>query len=257
MKNTVNLTSRAKMSIILCAQKCAEKGLSTKESINAIQKRMIELKLVEKTGEYNAMLAISIAFYRQAQAKINGVKAIDTLKEYARFKYWSMVKLSDFGAFADVAEILVRLYCKPEWSISYNDVHVKQSYSIDCTIRGNKCEIGTNGKTFAESVEGEPMRGKFDYVVYGVFAPYEKERILKMLMQGETRRALDEMAKKMYVFEKNDFYEFMTTKTGRGAMIAYKPLYGYYQVVYNDSKHDLFREAVKREHIPTLAEWLK
>jgi hypothetical protein len=165
--------------------------------------------------------------------------------------------LDDYGAFGDTVETCVRVACKPAALVSFNDLHVKRQNEIDITIRGEKCEIGTNGKTFLESEEDSPMNGNYEKVVYGVFSNDEQEQIFQLLENGNTEKALASILSMMYVFDKETFYACMTEKTGRGSMYQYKPTMDKWQVIYNPSKHAAFLKMVENENIPTLNEYLK
>lgn len=258
MKNTVKeLTPRAKESIILTAQKAIEKGLSAPDAIKAISARLVKLGLVEGEGNFNQMLSVALACYNMEKAKKEGKKPLEIMPQYAAFKQATSKKLSDYGAFADMWEILLRLYCKPEWAIQYNDLHVKRQYDVDITIRGKKCEVGTNGKTFAESTEEEASAGKYEYILYSVLDDDEKQAFFRMVKTGRTSEAMKQAAALTYVFPKEDFFRLLSTKCGRAPMVKYKETAGYWQVIYNAGKHTAFLKMVQDEKIPTLADWLK
>ena len=258
MKNTVKeLNTREKKALLTLASDCIEKGMNKKETIKVLQKKLLEMNVVENSGAYNQMLSVCIAFYEMEKAKAEGKKPIDTLSAYARFKRLTMEKLDDYGAFGDVVEVLTRISCKPASLVSWEDMHVKRQDAIDITIRKTPFEIGTNGKTFLESTEENPMNGKYKMIAYGVFESDEKLAMLKLLETGKYTEAIDNLLSMMYVFNKDEFFHDMTTKTGRGSMYTYKASLGKWQVVYNGSKHSLFLKMVEMENVPTLKEWLR
>lgn len=258
MKNTVKeLKPREKAAILAVASDAVDNGLSKNEAIKAICQKMIKIGVVEKSGCFNEMLSVALAFYSLEKAKKEGKKPIETLSEYAHFKRLCGEKLDDFGAFGDTLETCLRVSCKPENLVSWNDLHVKRQNAVDVTIKGVKFEIGNNGKTFLESDENNPMSGKYEKICYGVFTKEEQMILYDMLENGEYRKAFQNMQNMSYVFDKETFYHIMTEKTGRGAMYTYKKTSGKWQVVYNPSKHGLFLKAVESENIETLAEWMK
>ena len=59
------------------------------------------------------MLSVALAFYALVNAKKDGKMPIDCLKDYAHFKRMESEKLSDFGAFGDTLETVLRISCKP------------------------------------------------------------------------------------------------------------------------------------------------
>jgi hypothetical protein len=257
MKNTVKINARAKASILRIAGNAVAAGMTKKEAVKVICNHMIEKGMVENGGEYNAMLAVALAFYSYKKAQHDGKRAFECLASYALFKHITSEKLDDFGAFGDTVETCIRIACKPAALVTFNDLHVKRQNEIDITIRGEKCEIGTNGKTFLESEENAPMAGKYEKIVYGVFSNDEKESIFQLLENGNTEKALASILSMVYVFDKETFYKVMTEKTGRGSMYQYKPTAGKWQVIYNPSKHAAFLQMVENENIPTLGEYLK
>lgn len=261
MKNTVKeLNQRAKKSILILVENCLEEGKDKKETIKAICARLIKLGLVENDGNYNAMLAVAIAFYEIEKAKKEGKKPVECIPQYAHFKHLTSIKLNDFGAFADLLEVLTRVGTRESnfggYAVQWNDLHVKHQYSTDVTIKGVKFEIGSNGKTFSESTRENPMNGNFEKIAYGVFTDEIKELIFSLAEQNNLEKALEEVYKRLYVFDKETFFHCMTEKVGRGAMYQYKQIYGYWQVIYNYSKHGAFLNMVKNESIPNLKTYL-
>ena len=257
MKNTVKITARAKASLLMIAGDAVKAGMTKNEVVKAICKRKIKKGMVENGGEYNAMLAVALAFYAYKKAQYEGKRPYDCIASYAHFKHITSEKLDDYGAFGDTVETCIRIACKPASLVSFNDLHVKRQNEVDITIRGEKCEVGTNGKTFLESEENSPMEGKYEKIVYGVFSNDEKESIFQLLENGNTEKALESLLKMVYVFDKETFYTCMTEKTGRGSMYQYKPSLNRWQVIYNPSKHGAFLQMVENEKIPTLGEYLK
>ena len=258
MKNTVKeLKPREKAAILSLVTDCIEQGMDKNGTIKAVCAKMIKMGIVENGGAFNDMLSVALSFFSLQSAKMEGKRAYDCLASYAHFKHITSHKLDDYGAFGDTVETCIRIACKPATLVSFNDLHVKRQNEVDITIRGEKCEIGTNGKTFLESEENDPMQGKYNKVVYGVFSNEEKESIFQLLETGNTEKALASLLKMVYIFDKETFYVCMTEKTGRGSMFQYKPTMDKWQVIYNPSKHAAFLKMVENENIPTLGEYLK
>ena len=258
MKNTVKeLKPREKAAIMDTAKKAVESGLNKVEAVKSIEKKMLAMNIVEKSGAFNEMLAVALAVYSMEKAKAEGKRPIECLKEYAHFKRLCGERLDDFGAFGDTLETCLRIACKPENLVSWNDLHVKRQSAVDITIKGVKFEIGNNGKTFLESEEEDPMAGKYEKIGYGVFSKEEQKALYILLENGEYKKAFSSFLSMVYVFDKETFFHSMTGKTGRGAMYTYKQTMGKWQVVYNPSKHGLFLKMVEQENIKTLAEWLE
>lgn len=257
MKNTVKITARAKASILMIAGDTVKMGLTKNEAVKIICKSMIKKGMVENGGDYNAMLSVALAFYSYKKAQYEGKKPLECLKEYAAFKCLTEQKLSDYGAFGDTIETALRCSVKPAWAVQWNDLHVARQSRTDLTLRGVKCEIGHNGKTFTETDEETPFAAYYDQIIYGVFSDYEKHDIYTLLINGQYEKAFEAIQTMLYVFDKETFYACMTEKTGRGSMYQYKPTSGNWQVIYNNSKYAAFLKMVENEHIPTVKEYLK
>ena len=257
MKNTCkSISARAKQSIFAVIDNCIENNFDKTETLKAVQKKMIRLGLIENSGLYNQMLAVAYALYMMKKSQHDGKKAIDCLADYALFKWRTFVQLSDYGAMGDLIETSARIASKPQNLVNFNDLHVKRQGAVDIVIRGIKFEIGTNGKTFLESEKENPMAGHYEKIAYGVFSPEDYKELVKLLVKGQTEKALKNVLSMLYVFDKETFFKNMTQKTGRASMFQYKAGAGKWQVIYNPSKYTAFLHMVEEEKIETLAEWL-
>ena len=258
IKNTLKeLKPREKESILAVIRNGIANNEEKKDIITKAEKKMVSIGLVEKGGAFDQMLSVCLALYTVEKAKAEGKKPIDLLPLYVAFKRACYNALDDFGAFGDVIETVCRIACKPSALVTFADLHVKRQNDVDITIRKTPFEIGTNGKTFLESTEDAPMDGKYKMISYGVFDKEEKESIFNLFITGQIEKGLTAVCSMMYVFDKDTFFECMTTKTGRAAMYQYKPSAGHWQVIYNGSKHTAFLKRTESENIPTLGEWLK
>ena len=245
MKNTViNLKPREKSAILRIITEGIENGLSKKETIKQAEKKMVSLKLVENEGVYNEMLAVCLAFYEMENARINGTDITEYIVKYCHFKMVTYYKLSDYGAFGDMVETLTRVASKPRNFVKYSDIHVKRQGETDITVKGVKIEVGINVKTLLESTEQNAMNGKYKKVFYGVFDDMEMQTLFNLCADIATiEKGIENILKMLYVFSKDEFFSFMTEKTGRGSMFQYKPTADKWQVIYNTSKHKAFKNA--------------
>lgn len=176
----------------------------------------------------------------------------DYMVEYATFKATTYARLNDLGAFADLVETSIHLLVnKKEWRIKIKHLHVSAVGKVDVTFNGRKTEVGTNGKTWAESVQGDPMHGNYKSVIYGVFTEEEKDSICNLFINGNVREGLKNIANMMYYFyNKNEFYHFMQFTVSKTPTLVWKKA-GYYQTVYNGSKHTAFLRGIENENIPS------
>lgn len=257
MKNTVKeLSPRNKKSIYLTVSDCLDNGMNKAETAKAVCKKMLSMGIVENSGSHNSMLAVALAFYTFGKAKKEGASVEKMFSQYAAWKLLTMDKLQDYGAFGDFFEVCLRLYCKPMTLWHMADLHVKHGYTADITIRGTCFEIGNNGKTFAESEKDNPFVGHYEKICYGVFPKEEQLDYMKKIASGEIENTLKELAENSYIFSKEQFYDCLVNKCGRASMFQYKPCAGHWQVIYNDSKCNLFTQMVNKEKVTSLKEYL-
>ena len=180
----------------------------------------------------------------------------ETWKEYmiayAEFKATTYNKLTDYGAFGDLVETVCHLLVnKKVWRTKIKTLHVSAIGKTDLRYNGKKIEVGTNGKSWLESTEEDAMSGKFDGVLYGVFSEEEKESICKEFSEGKVEKAISDIAKMLYYFEnKNDFPIFVNSISRSPSLVWKKG--GYFQTVYNPSKHVAFIRAIENSNFPTL-----
>lgn len=180
---------------------------------------------------------------------------MEYLHDYILFKYESFKTFNDLGYFGDITETVCHLLVSEKtWRVNRNNLHVSASGKNDTQYKGEKMEIGTNGKSFLESTETDYMNGKYTCLVYGMFDDMDKETIYNYVREGKTERAIKEIASLLYVFEnKYDFPVFMDS-ISRGKSLAWKG--NYMQVVYNPSKHNAFCKAIQETDFPTLYEYM-
>lgn len=246
MKNTVcKLSSRQKAAVLSVASECVKQGKDKSDAVKAIIRKLYSLNVVENSGDYNAALAVALSFYSMEKARHDEKKPIDCLATYAAFKQASEKHFSDYGAFGDFIETVLRCSCKPLNLVTFSDLHVKRQSETDIIIKGKKCEIGHNGKTFANSSEFDCIGEKVDFIVYGVFDNDEKAALYKLAIDGEFEKLFNNVRTMLYVFPVDEFAAFMTEK-------GFKFKGERWQVIYNDSRARKFLEKVEEEETPTV-----
>ena len=170
---------------------------------------------------------------------------------YATFKASTYVNLNDLGAYADTVETVCHLLvCRESWRVNLKNLHVSAIGKIDLRFNGKKIEVGTNGKSWLESTQGDAMNGQFDSVIYGVFTEEEKETICEYFTNGQAKRAIKEIAEMLYYFEEKEQFENFINNISRSPSLVWKKA-GYYQTVYNPSKHNAFIEKIEKSDFPS------
>lgn len=182
----------------------------------------------------------------------------DYIVRYIIWKQRIFEKLNDLGAFGDSIETIVHLVaCRKIWRTSKKNLHVSEIGKTDVRINGIRFEVGHNGKTWAESMEGEPMHGPFDGVIYGVFDTEETENIINLFRMGKIKEGIKAVCDMLYVFpDKMEHLNFMDSISTRSATIQYKDHLGRYMTIYNSSKHTAFINAIENSKYETLADYM-
>ena len=182
----------------------------------------------------------------------------DFLIQMVIYKAKAFRLLNDLGAFGDLIEICLHLLvCREKWRVNMAHLHVMPLKEIDIRYNGQPIEVGTNGKTWSQSLKDDPMNGKFLAVIYGVFSDDEKADICKLIVNGEVEKGLNEIASMLYYFDdKAQFFNLMQNNVGRSETIVWKKSIHRYQTVYNAAKHSAFLRMVDEHNIPTFREIL-
>jgi hypothetical protein len=245
----VKLNSREKKELFDVIARQEDKKSAYIAAVNYCEK-----KGITAPGNYNGVLSVALAFFAFCKADKKDVTGY--IRHYANFKKQCYYRLSDFGAFGDLAETLARLACKPRNLWSLRDIHVKRAGDVDIVIRGKKFELGTNGKTFSESTENDAMTGKYSAVCYGVFTNDEKRDLFNMAIMTPDN-AIKNFANMFFVFpDKIEFYDFMTQKIDNKPWFKFKPNTGRWQIVYYDSRAAKFIAKTDEYNIMTLSEYI-
>ena len=182
---------------------------------------------------------------------------MDALKIIAECKEDGYNNNSDFGAFADLTEILYRVsLVKNLYFIRPGMLHVKAAFHADIVSKkyGN-IECGTNGKTWSEATFFDYMNGNFQTVIYGVFNDTDKENIFALVKNGEIEKAIEYVCNYSGIWSNK--YEYLNTmqSLSRGKGITVKG--GKVQCQFNDGKYDAFINGIENGVIPCLADELK
>lgn len=182
----------------------------------------------------------------------------DYIVNYIIWKQRIFEKLNDLGAFGDSIETIVHLVaCRKIWRTNKKNLHVSEIDKTDVKINGIRFEVAHNGKTWAESVEDEPMEGHFDGVIYGVFDSEETENIITLFRTGKVMEGIKTVCDMLYVFpDKMEHLDFMDGISTRSATIQYKNNLGRYMTIYNPSKHNAFIKAIENSGHETLTEYM-
>lgn len=189
-----------------------------------------------------ALYSVGLGCYHAAHAD----NFMEFLSNYAAFKAEMFIKLHDLGASGDIIETAVHCIASRQWwRVKIKNLHVSAIGKIDVTINGKCWEVGTNGKTFAESTENDYMFGKYTGVIFGVFNDEEYTEICDLFINGKTLEALTYIAQRLYVWEdKYQFQQFMQS-IGRNGYFVWKKSLKAAQVVYNGSMYNMFKKNVK------------
>lgn len=182
----------------------------------------------------------------------------DYIVNYIMWKQRIFEKLNDLGAFGDSIETIVHLVAyRKVWRTNRKNLHVSEIDKTDVRINSIRFEVAHNGKTWAESIENEPMHGHFDGVIYGVFDTEETERIISLFRIGSIKEGIKNVCDMLYVFpDKMEHLTFMNAISTRSATIQYKNNLGRYMTIYNPSKHTAFINAIENSNYKTLSEYM-
>ena len=217
----------------------AQKALKDKTMLKAVAKNLY---------------AVAVSAYEIAQAD----NLFEYFAKYAKAKATSTLCYNDFGAVADLVETCVHcVACRELWRVKLSNLHVSEIGKIDVTINHIKYEVGTNGKTFAESSPVDFMLGKYSGLIFGVFTEEEKERLCKYFIAGKTFAGLTFACDRLYVWEdKNAFIPFCESLCKRSAL-EWNNKGKYARFRYSESTDKAFRKAVVNHNVKSLADYMR
>lgn len=203
-----------------------------------------------------SFLSFALSSCAKEGIKRGELTILDYLSILADIKEENEKNISDYGAFGDLFEILVRCafmrkFALVRWSmLSVKDIKTADIISKKYGV----IEVGHNGKTLTFGTVFDYMEGSYTSVVYGVFSEEDKKEVYTLVRNKEYEKAIDYIcAYSAYWENKYDFQKDMDNLT-RGKGITVKSCG--VQVVYNAGKYDAFLAALEEGKIKSLAETL-
>lgn len=202
-------------------------------------------------------LAFTLSGCAKYGVKTGRLKVIDFLAMLAEAKEENENSISDYGAFGDLYEILIRCAFLRKLSlVTWSALSVKDVLTCDMVSKKyGRIEIGQNGKTLTFGTLFDYMSGEYDSIVYGVFSPDEKKAIYDFLKERKYDKAIETVCmNSVYWRSKYDFQKDIDGLT-RGKGITVKS--GQIQVVFNSGKYNAFIDAIENRIFQSLDEMLK
>lgn len=203
-----------------------------------------------------SFLSFALSSCAKEGIKRNELTILDYLSILADIKEENEKNISDYGAFGDLLEILVRCafmrkFALVRWSmLSVKDIKTADIISKKYGV----IEVGHNGKTFTFGTVFDYMEGNYTSVVYGVFSEEDKKEVYTLVREKKYEKAIDYICSYTAYWEnKYDFQKDMDNLT-RGKGITVKSCG--VQVVYNSGKYDAFISALEEGKIKSLADTL-
>ncbi len=208
---------------------------------------------VDYIGSY---IAYALAYTAKKALDVSVITVMSYIHFYADTKRKNEQDISDYGAFGDLLELLVRLAFIGNLHLVHSTaLHVKEQAKTDViSSKYGKLEIGHNGKTWTQATVFDFMNGNFEGVVYGMFSDIEKQEIYDLCACGKIPMAIQYVKEYMcYWSNKYDYLKDMDNLTrGKGVTIKSNQV----QTVYNDSKYLAFEQAIENKEFTTLADIL-
>lgn len=257
-----NTLSTLQARTILSAVRSLSDSLSTREEIEKAAFSVID-SLSKKfpvnfpNELYFSFVAFALSACAKEGIKRNELTILDYLSILASVKEENESNISDFGAFGDLFEILVRCAFMRKISlVRWSVLSVKAINTSDITSkRFGVVEVGHNGKTLSFGTLFDYMDGDYNSVVYGVFSEDDKKEVYALCKNKEYEKAIDYIANySAYWSDKYEFQKDMDNLT-RGKGITAKG--ANIQVVYNEGKYNAFLLALEDGKIKSLSETLK
>lgn len=236
-------------------------SLITRENIEKAASYVVEH--LEKTFPNNfpiighfSYMAFALSSFAKEGIKRGELNVLDYIAMLASIKEENEETLSDYGAFGDLFEILVRCafmrrISLVKWSmLSVKDVKTADIISKKFGI----IEVGHNGKSLTFGTLFDYMDGDYTSFVYGVFSKEDKKEIYELCKNKEYEKAIDYITSYSAYWEnKYDFQNDMDNLSrGKGITVKGADI----QVVYNESKYNAFMLALDNGVIKSLKETL-
>lgn len=181
---------------------------------------------------------------------------LDYIAMLANVKEENEKTLSDYGAFGDLFEILVRCaLLKKITLVNWSALTVKDVKTTDIISKKyGKIEVGHNGKSLTFGTLFDYMAGDYDSVIYGVFSDEDKKIVYALCKEKQYTKVIDYITSySAYFSDKYDFQNTMDNLT-RGKGITAKG--SDVQVVFNPGKYNAFMLALDNGEIKSLKETL-
>ena len=205
---------------------------------------------------YLSAYACTLSMIARKGVKQGTLTIPEFMSYYAQHKVKIGREMQDFGVFGDLLELLVRLAFVPRSLRKASMLAVKSTDKTDLiSKRLGETEIGHNGKSWTQATLFDYMEGKFDAVIYGMFAEEDKNDIFNLCINGQYEKAIDYIAEYMCVWpNKYDYLHDMDNlSSGRGIALKGENV----QTVFNPSKYKAFQNAIENGQFTTLVEYLK
>lgn len=202
-------------------------------------------------------MAYALAMIAKIAIQRNELSVAEYIGILAEKKEENETIVSDFGAFGDLYEILIRCaLVKVKNFYRATALYVKPQTETDIVSKKyGKVEVGHNGKSLTYATLFDYMQGDYTSVIYGVFAEEDKKIVYDYCRMFEFEKAIAYVCEySVYWANKYDFQKDMDNLT-RGKGIAKKG--GNIQVVFNPGKYTAFVMAIENGIFKSLAETLK
>ncbi len=225
----------------------------SKTAANILDALIAENARVFPVGDYGLLIAYTLSRVAQKalESKIISVREYIALFAAEKAKAFYATEHSDYGAFGDLYEILVRLcFLKNINLASKAHLHVAELRKIDLTSKKyGKIEIAQNGKTLQEGTINDYMNGNYTSFIYGVFDAYTQKVIFDYCINGDVENAIKTIKAYSIICDK---YAFIPTlqKYRRGAIITVKS--SKVMIQYNASLYNCVIRAIENGDFATL-----
>ena len=205
----------------------------------------------------NAYFAFTLSSCAKVAIKRGDLNILEYIAILASVKKENEETLSDYGAFGDLYEVLVRCAFMRKLSlVKWSTLSVKSIEKTDLISKkyGN-VEIGHNGKTLSFGTYFDYMAGDYNAFVYGVFTKEDKEEIYSLCINQKYEKVIDYITSYSVYWSDKYAFQYDMDNLTRGKGITEKS--DGIQVVYNSGKHTAFVDAIENGVFQSLYETLK
>lgn len=175
-------------------------------------------------------------------------------EEYAYNAVDGKASRHDHGRHGDLIESNVKAILAGNW-VRAKAIHVAAPDKADCTFKGQRVEVGSNGKTFASRDIGKWEKKSYE------LSEVLSEEIAFVAYCVNATQVIEEAAyeEKVYMFTRAQFADFLT-KSGRNGLYSMTHVTQYGRAItaqYNENWAKRFTAWVADNGIPTLGEFVK